>query len=187
MSWLIIVTGRPTSGKSTLAAWLGKYLGYPVISKDGIKEMLFDQLGWRDREWSKALGRASVELMFYYAQAQLEAGRSVILDNAFHPDLASARLREFKQQYEADSLQIICDADSEILYRRFKDRARSGMRHEGHVDWQSEEELKQNLQHERPLMLDIGGHVLQVDTNDFEKLNYDSMLKQVKALMLLDS
>jgi tRNA uridine 5-carbamoylmethylation protein Kti12 len=60
MSWLIIVTGRPAAGKSTLAKWLGQRLDMPVLSKDGIKEILFEELGWHDREWSKRLGRASL-------------------------------------------------------------------------------------------------------------------------------
>ena len=88
ISWLIIVTGRPAAGKSTLAKWLGQRLRIPVLSKDNIKEIPFEELGWSDREWSKRLGRASVEVMYACAQSLLEADQSVILDNAFHPELA---------------------------------------------------------------------------------------------------
>ena len=57
-----IVTGPPGAGKSTLAEYLARELCLPLISKDGIKEILFDTLGWHDREWSKKLGHASFEL-----------------------------------------------------------------------------------------------------------------------------
>ena len=90
-SWIVIVTGRPASGKSTLAKWLGERLRLPVISKDEVKEILFDTLGWSDREWSKELGRTSVELMFHFAEKLLETRQSLILDNAFHSGLASQR------------------------------------------------------------------------------------------------
>jgi predicted kinase len=183
MTWLIIVTGRPAAGKTTLATWLGQQLMLPVISKDGIKEILFDQLGWRDREWSKMLGRASVELMYYCSQTQLEASKSVILENAFHPDLASPKLRALKDQYKANALQIICNTDSHVLFERFKQRAESGIRHEGHVDRQSLDELKLNLKQERPLLLDIDSHVLQVDTTDFATLRYEVVLERVKTIM----
>lgn len=183
MSWLVIVTGRPAAGKSTLAAWLGKQLAFPVISKDSIKEILFEQLGWQDREWSKMLGRASVELMYHYALTQLEADKSVILENAFYPDLASPKLRELLEQNKADALQIICDADKDVLFRRFSQRAMSGTRHQGHVDAQSMDELKQNLEQESPVLLDIKSHVVQVDTTDFKALNYESVLKQVRTIM----
>jgi predicted kinase len=183
MSWLIIVTGRPAAGKSTLAVWLGKQLAFPVISKDSIKEVLFDQLGWQDREWSKMLGRASVELMYYFAQVQLELGKSVILDNAFHPDLASPKLQALEKQYKANVLQIICDTNSDILFERFRQRAKSGMRHDGHVDMQSLDELKAHLKQEYLLRLDIGGPVLQVDTTDLAALRYELILEQVKTVI----
>ena len=73
------MTGRPAAGKSTLAKWLAKELKLPIISKDSIREVLFDQLGWQDRDWAKRLGRVSIDLMFYFAQTQLESGRSIII------------------------------------------------------------------------------------------------------------
>lgn len=183
MAWLIVVTGRPAAGKSTLATWLGKELQFPVISKDRIKEVLFNELGWRDREWSKTLGRASVELMYYFAKSQLENGNSVILDNAFHPDLASPKLRALESQYKVHTLQIICEADGEVLFDRFKRRAESGIRHDGHVDTQALDELKAHLEQERPLKLDIGGQVIRVDTTDFAALRYEVLLDRVVAMM----
>ena len=57
---IIIVTGRPAAGKSTLAKWL-----------------------------SQELGKASVDMMFYFAQAELEVGHSMIMDNSFYPRLQS--------------------------------------------------------------------------------------------------
>lgn len=180
---MIVVTGRPAAGKSTLASWLGRQLACPVISKDSIKEVLFDQLGWRDREWSKVLGRASVELMYYIAETQLKASRSVILDNAFDPDLASAKLRALVRENGANSLQIICNARSTVLFDRFKRRAESGIRHEGHVDAQCLDELKASLQQERRQRLDIGGQVLRVDTTDLATIHYEAILNEVVAAL----
>lgn len=160
----------PAAGKSTLASWLGRQLSFAVISKDGIKEVLFQELGWRDREWSRTLGRASVALMYRFAEVQLQVGRSVILDNAFHRGLASAEFRALGKRYAANFIQIICDTDRDTLFERFQRRARSGIRHEGHVDMQSLDELKENLAKERPLRLDISGHLIHLDTTDFTLL-----------------
>lgn len=183
MAWLIIVTGRPAAGKSTLATWLGEQLSIPVLSKDEIKEVLFEQLGWRDREWSRTLGRASVELMYLHAQTQLEANKSVILDNAFHPDLASTKLQNLLNQSTADAIQIICDSKNDVLFERFRQRAESGVRHEGHIDVQSLDEFGQNLKQERSLILEIDGEVIQLDTTDIAALNYEPVLEQVKTIM----
>ncbi|MFZ0545664.1 MAG: AAA family ATPase [Candidatus Promineifilaceae bacterium] len=183
MAWLIIVTGRPAAGKSTLATWLGRQLSFPVISKDNIKEVLFEQLGWRDREWSKMLGRASVELMYHFAQTQLEADQSVVLENAFHPDLASVQLQRLLDQHESMAIQLICNTNNNVLFERFKQRAKLGERYAGHVDAQSLDELKQNLAKERPISLEIKSHVIYVDTTDFATLKYEIIFERIKTIM----
>ena len=82
-STMIIVTGRPAAGKSTLARWLSQELKLPLVSKDTIREELFDRLGWKDRKWAQELGKASVDMMFYFARAELAVGGSIIMDNSF--------------------------------------------------------------------------------------------------------
>ena len=47
-SLLIIINGAPCTGKTTLGRKLAKQLRLPFLSKDGIKEVLFDTLGWED-------------------------------------------------------------------------------------------------------------------------------------------
>jgi len=183
MAWLIIVTGMPATGKSVLATWLSKQLGFAYLSKDAIKEILFDALGWSDREWSKKLGAGSIELMYYLAGTILAAGRSVILENTFRPDLASAKLSALARQTQAGTIQIICRASPEVVYQRFKQRAEAGLRHPGHVDIQSMDEAKVSLTQERPLRLDIGGEVIEVDTTDFSAVRYEPILAQVKAIL----
>jgi chloramphenicol 3-O-phosphotransferase len=42
---LIVVSGAPGTGKSTIAAALGAVLRFPVLSLDPIKEVLADVLG----------------------------------------------------------------------------------------------------------------------------------------------
>ncbi len=58
-------------------------LDLPLVSKDTIKEILFDTLGWRDREWSKKLGHASFELLFHFVESHLGAHRSLVVETAF--------------------------------------------------------------------------------------------------------
>ncbi len=52
---LVLVTGAPGSGKTTLAMPLARHLGLPLITKDTIKEALFDTLGTGDHTWSQRL------------------------------------------------------------------------------------------------------------------------------------
>ena len=183
MAWLILVTGLPAAGKTTLSAWLSKQLAIPFIHKDAIKEILYDVLGWSDHEWSKKVGAAGIELMYYFAQASLIAGRSIILDNPFHPDLASAKISALARQANASTIQIICHVSPEVAYKRFKQRAEAGLRHPGHLDAQLMSSAKASLERYGPFRLDIDGEVIEVDTNDFSAVCYESILAQVKTII----
>ena len=61
---LVLVTGAPTTGNSTLSRRVAADLTLPLISSDDLKETLFGSLVWSTVEWSQTLGRASFELMY---------------------------------------------------------------------------------------------------------------------------
>jgi predicted kinase len=180
---IIIVTGRPAAGKSTLAKWLSQELKLPLVSKDTIREEMFDRLGWEDRKWARELGKVSVDMMFYFARAELEVGHSMIMDNSFYPPVSNPRFQALKEQYHAESIQIVCDSDRDTLFQRFKSRAETGKRHPGHGDQDVLEELYRNLGNVSSQVLDIDGAVIEVDTTDFDKVDYQGILDRVKKLI----
>ena len=156
-----------------------------MVSKDSIREELFDCLGWRDRKWAQELGKASVDMMFYFAKAELEVGHSIIMDNSFYPPVSNPRFQALKEQYNAESIQIVCDSDRDTLFQRFKSRADSGVRHPGHGDYDVLEELYVYLADDSSQVLDVGGSVIEVDTTDFSKVDYQEILEQVRSFLSL--
>ncbi|MGH8284210.1 MAG: AAA family ATPase [Steroidobacteraceae bacterium] len=58
-SFLIIVTGLPASGKTTLARGLAARHRVPLLAKDLVKEPLLDALGAEDALASRRLSDAS--------------------------------------------------------------------------------------------------------------------------------
>ena len=66
---LIVVSGAPGTGKSTIAAALGAGLRFPVLSLDPIKEALADVLGLGGEDWSNQVGDAAAEVVFRLAAA----------------------------------------------------------------------------------------------------------------------
>lgn len=64
---LIVVSGAPGTGKSTIAAAIAADLRWPVLSLDPIKELLADVLGLGDEDWSDRLGDAAAEIVFRQA------------------------------------------------------------------------------------------------------------------------
>jgi predicted kinase len=61
---LIVVSGAPGTGKSTIARALGADLRFPVLSLDPVKEALADVLGLGDEDWSNRVGDAAAEVVF---------------------------------------------------------------------------------------------------------------------------
>ena len=82
---IVIINGPPGAGKSTLALRLADEFRLPLLMRDQIKEVLFDTLGWKDREWSMKLGGASYELLFHRLEGQLKARKAAIIESPFLP------------------------------------------------------------------------------------------------------
>ncbi|HZD74107.1 MAG TPA: AAA family ATPase [Actinomycetota bacterium] len=150
---LLLVTGPPASGKTTLAGPLARHLGLPLLGKDTIKEALFDTLGTADRAWSRRLGAASYAVLLALAR-QLPA---VVLDANFYPTHRPALLDACKRPIE-----VFCRCPAAEVERRFAWRAPT--RHPGHVDHVLDAELKAALDGGLG-PLDLGGPVLEVDTS----------------------
>lgn len=154
----------PAAGKTTVARALADELALPVVSKDDIKEQLYEALGVGDVEWSQRLGGASYALIFVLAAELLGAGQAVILDANFFADRHEERFRELPPHRVA---QVHCHAPLDVLLDRFNGR---GERHSGHLDRQRSVELAGRFESavHRPLALD--GELLRVDTTGYVDL-----------------
>jgi predicted kinase len=142
---IIVITGLPCTGKSTLAAQLQQQFAWPVLAKDAIKESLFDSLGWSDRAWSRRLSDASYELLFsLLAQVVSVRDRAIVEANFRFPE-HTQRFAALHEVGELQLLQIVCTTDGELLQQRYLQRARSGKRHPGHVDIEAYAELAPQL------------------------------------------
>jgi predicted kinase len=176
---LIIVTGLPASGKSTLAAQIGGRLSLPVFGKDQFKELLFDTLGIGDRAWSRQLGAASVEMLFAVIEAELRAGRSCIVESNFSAQQDAPRLRALLERHPSQMAQVVCVADGEILLERFRGRAR----HPGHLDQILAEELGDALRAGQAPPLDVGGEIFAVDTTDPAAVDLEQLARTLGGML----
>jgi predicted kinase len=179
---LIIITGFPGTGKTTLGNRIAVSFSLPFLHKDGLKELLFDTLGWKNRSWSKQMSRASFRLMFYFTEILLSAGRSLILEANFDAAAHTRQFLELRRTCCYQPLQILCYAEGSVLQRRFEQRGDAG-RHPGHVDDVLQKELEPLLRKGRATPLDIGGRVLEVDTTDFSRINTADLLQTVRSAL----
>lgn len=180
---LILITGLPCTGKTTLAYWIAAEFRLPLVYKDGIKEILFDELGWSDRKWSKQLSNASFSLLYYFLEAQLSAGRSAIVEGNFNAERDQAKLLSLRNTYGFEPFQIHCVADEKTLLQRYMRRYEMGERHPGHVDPLAYEEFKSILLKGRPAPLSIRGSLYEVDTTRFDQIDHGRLCAAIREVM----
>jgi len=118
--------GPPGSGKSAIARELSRRLGWPVIDKDDIRDLLPDEIGG-----------VSYEAMLAIARRQLLLGMSVIADSPLGYERGyRVALRTAK---EASALvaviECVCSDDAEWR-RRIEARGSMGLASHHATDWQ---------------------------------------------------
>lgn len=168
---LVLVTGPPASGKSTLAKPLAEALRLPLVARDELKETLFGELGTGDVEWTRRLGRASFALLGVVARRLLEAGQGAVLEANFFRGASEAGIEELPPHR---LVQVHCAALPEIVMARYARRPR----HPGHLDADRAEEVAARLRDRTHDPLDLPGAVISVDTS--EGVDVEALAEEVR-------
>ena len=196
--YCILVTGIPAAGKSTMAEVMAEKLKLPVISKDTIKELLFDNVGFQSRAEKVNLGIASMEIMYYVAGQLMKAGQPFILENNFEYS-SEHGIKNLLEQYQYSALTVTLTGDYKVIYQRFLKRESSPDRHSGHVMNDCYPEKKEdNLKTPKAKTISydefvrgieqrgfdafcVDGRQIKVDTTDFSKISLDKLFSRIAA------
>jgi len=138
---LIIFSGLPGTGKSSLAEAVGKNFGIPVFAKDWLEASLL-QSGLMSTDKNKSFGYAGYELLTVLAKRQLMLGQSVILDSVAATKTIRAEWGRLAKRYQAERRVIECVCSNESVHRgrlRVRKRRIPGW-HE--LEWSEVERVK---------------------------------------------
>ncbi|MGI9604261.1 MAG: AAA family ATPase [Acidimicrobiales bacterium] len=153
---LVVVSGIPGSGKTTLARRLAPALGLPLLAKDTIKEALLDALGSGDLAHSRRLGGASHEVLLAVAAESPQA----VLESFFWPGVAEPRLIALGRPL----VQVWCRCPLDLAIARYRDRTDDPDRHPGHRPEHQDARATEHWMTAEPRPLDIDP-LISVDTD----------------------
>lgn len=142
MQHLIVFSGLPGTGKSSLAEAVGREMGIPVFAKDWLEAALQRcKLGPR-RSDTPGLGYAAYELLTTLAQRQLVLGQSAVLDCVAGQENLRRQWRALAAEYKADWQAIECVCSNEVIHRaRLADRRR-GIPGWCELEWEEVERVR---------------------------------------------
>lgn len=183
MSRVVVVNGLPGVGKTSLASRIAHGLGWPLLTKDMIKESLFDSIGWGDRPWSRKLSAASMDLLFLWLQREALAGRDVVIEGNFETARDTERFVRAMHQTPTRWVQVLVVCDGDVLLARHRARGLSGRRHPGHHEGALLNELQPLLQQGHIAPLALPGRCITVDTTDFLTVQPEQILENVRAAL----
>ncbi len=126
---IVIVSGPPASGKTTVARPLARLLGFALLSKDDLKESLYKSLGGKrgDLEFSGRVGAAAMDLLWVLARHC----PAVVLEANFRTRSPGERAQ--LAALEGAIVEVYCRVPLEEASRRFAERAREERNHPAHA------------------------------------------------------
>lgn len=168
---LVVVSGAPGSGKTTLAVPLAAELGFALLRKDRIKEALHDGLGApapADLAWSQRLGAAAMELLWALAAD----APAVVIEANFRP----------RHEYQRSKISALCARPVEVncvcppglAARRYAERVPAS--HPVHVVTSLTPDML--AEYDRPVGI---GDLITVDTT--APVDIPALAAQVRALL----
>ena len=185
---IIIIEGYLASGKSTFALQLSKSINVPYFVKDTFKTAICNSISIADRKESSLFSAVTFDAMMYVTERFFETGNPIIIEGNFVPtgvkkiDEAGV-IKELIDRYGYTPLTFKFIGDTQILYKRFIDRENTVERGQANkigfnVSYDIFDGWCHNLDN-----FNVGGKIIQVDTTDFTKVNFNIYIESARRFI----
>ena len=193
--YCILIAGLPAAGKTTISESLSQSLNLPVLSKDKIKELLYDTVGFTGRTEKVRLGTAAMDILYYAARQLMKQKLPFILENNFE-EVSRPGLVALLDEYAYYPVTVLVTGEYSVLYERFVRRNGSQERHRGHVvndcypepepgrvvEPMSYEEFVTGFTNRGMDSFSVEGPRIVVDTTDFSKVDLEDLSRRIRDL-----
>lgn len=170
---LVVVTGSPATGKTTLAHILSHTINCPLLSRDEFKEGLINTLDRSHSQVDRSVDLEVYETFFETIELLLSKKISLVVEAAFQDKLWRPKLLSLLEI--ATIKIIICKTGNDLIKARFANRLSNDPGRERFHGDQSlnAEQIAALIDHYKPVNLEVP--TLEVDTTQ----DYDPDLSAI--------
>lgn len=174
---LIVVTGRPASGKTSLAHLLAKEIKCPLLSRDEFKEGYINTARLHHYQLNDQVNRDIYETFFDAINLLISKNISVIVEAAFQHQLWEPKLASLVNN--AKIRVIICKISLELAKERFYKRILDEPKREKfHGDATNKDTVLLSSKYET---IHIAAPTLEVDTTNNYKPDIERIIEFIRA------
>jgi predicted kinase len=128
---LIVMTGLPATGKSTIAEALGREEGIPVFALDWLRGALH-----RHDIKAETSSYAAYEMLLTLARRQLMLGQSAILDSVLTPPAIRSAIRDLAMDYHVPLYGIWTYCSDEAIHKERLAKRKRAIPHWPELSWE---------------------------------------------------
>lgn len=171
MQKLILITGDLAAGKSTLAKKLSQKLNALFFTKDVLKEILSDDIGFSNRQENKKLSIASINIINHIFNQYAFLKQDLILEANFHKEEIEV-LQNLANKNNYNIVILYLQGDINMLFERFTNRIENENRHPTHCtsDITSKENFTKYLENNRKELSCFNYHPIKVEKDNYEQV-----------------
>lgn len=180
--FLILVTGIPATGKTTLAKRISSDFKWPFLMADRYKEIISDRLvGREDPVMFDKIAKSSYDVFFYSIEEIVRAGNSCIAEAFFIAKFSDEKISEIQKKYGCYLLQIHLKGDFEKVAKRYLERHSRGERHVCHLPDMTKVVDSERIAQSKLTCCD---ETIEIDTTDILSTDQENIIKTVKNCIL---